>query len=201
MRETSQNELKGTQNNVLFYPQIRRIYYFLKRKKKEKYLRDLVNKGLTLGQNVGIVDSFFFDPSHCFLISIGRNCIICPNVRLIAHDASTKKMLGYTKIGKIDIGENCFIGDSAIILPGVRIGPNTIIASGSVVTRGEYPSSSVIAGNPAKVLMTVDKYLEKVNNMRKNKKIYNEDWYIDELDEVKRKEILDSIGDGIGFIL
>jgi maltose O-acetyltransferase len=110
-------------------------------------------------------------------------------------------MLGYTKIGKIDIGENCFIGDSAIILPGVRIGPNTIIASGSVVTRGEYPSSSVIAGNPAKVLMTVDKYLEKVNNMRKNKKIYNEDWYIDELDEVKRKEILDSIGDGIGFIL
>ena len=51
-----------------------------------------MQKGLKIGKNVEIIDTFFFDPSHCFLISIGDNCTICPNVRLIAHDASTKSI-------------------------------------------------------------------------------------------------------------
>lgn len=98
---------------------VRKYYDFLK-KKKESYLKKLIDRGLILGENVSIVDTFFFDPSHCFLISIGDNCTIAPRVRLIAHDASTKKFLGYTKIGRIDIGKNCFLGDSAIAA-GVKI--------------------------------------------------------------------------------
>jgi len=111
------------------YSDIKKIYYLLQSKKRQNYINRLIANGLSLGRNVDIIDNFFFDPSHCFLISIGDNCTICPNVRLIAHDASTKKILGYTKIGEIDIKENCFTGDSAIVLPNVTIGPNSIIGA------------------------------------------------------------------------
>ena len=117
------------------YSYIKNIYHTLQSKKTEKHIKNLKKKGLKLGNNVSIIDTFFFDPSHCFLISIEDNCTICPNVRLIAHDASTKKLLGYTKTGKIVIKKDCFIGDSAIVLPNVSIGPNTIIGAGSVVTK------------------------------------------------------------------
>jgi len=122
-----------------------KAYYSFLKYKKNRYLNGLVDKGLILGKNVLIVDTFFFDPSHCYLITIGDNCTICPNVRLIAHDASTKNHLGYTKFGKITIGENCFIGDSTIVLPNVSIGPNSIVGAGSVVTKS-VPPWTVVAG-------------------------------------------------------
>ena len=159
------------------YSYLRKIYYSLEKKKKEKFLNSLIDKGLQLGKNVYIVSDYFFDPSHCFLISIGDNCTIAPNVRLIAHDASTFKLLGYTKIGKIDIKENCFIGDSVIILPNVTIGKNSIIGSGSVVTR-DIPPGMVAIGSPAKVIMTVQEYIEKIKEISKDKKIFGEEYII-----------------------
>jgi len=182
------------------YEKLKDIYYFLESKKRAKYLNNLVNKGLKLGENVEIVADYFFDPSHCFLISIGDNSTIAPNVRLIAHDASTKKILGYTKIGKIEIKENCFIGDSTIVLPNVKIGPNSIIGSGSIVTK-DVPPNCVAAGNPAKVIASVDDYIKKIKNTSNGKKIFGEEYYIEHLDDKKRKEILDSIGNDIGFIV
>jgi len=182
------------------YNVLRKIYYYLDNKKKKKYLNNLVNKGLKIGNNVEIVGDYFFDPSHCFLISIGDNTTIAPNVRLIAHDASCFGFLGYTKIGKIEIKEKCFIGDSVIVLPNVKIGPNSIVGSGSVVTK-DVPPNSIAVGNPAKVIATVDEYLDKIKTMSSNKKIFDTDYYIEQLNEVKRQEILDSVSDGIGFIV
>jgi len=168
--------------------------------RRRRYLEGLVNRGFRLGRNVEIIDTFFFDPSHCFLISIGDDCTLCPNVRLIAHDASTKKHLGYTKIGTIDIGEKCFLGDSVIVLPGVKIGANSIIGAGAVVTH-DIPEGSVAAGNPARVIMTTNEYLEKISSVSGQKTIFNEDYYIEKLDDRKRKEIIHSIGDSKGFIV
>ncbi len=169
-------------------------------RKRDLYLRKLVERGLSLGDDVEIIDTFFFDPSHCFLISIGDNCTICPNVRLIAHDASTKKTLGYTKIGKITIQENCFIGDSTIILPGVTVGSNTIIGAGSVVTKS-IPAYSVATGNPATVICTLDEYLNKIKALRGSRTVFSEEYWINNLDVQKRKEITESIGDTLSFIV
>ncbi len=168
--------------------------------KKDKYIKNLVSNGLKLGKNVEIIDAFFFDPSHCYLITIGDNTTICPNVRLIAHDASTKRLIGYTKIGKIEIGKNCFIGDSTIILPNVKIGENTVIGAGSVVTN-DIPRDTVAAGNPANVITTIPAYREKLEKLQKDQKTFGPDYLINNLDARKRKELVDATNEGIHFII
>lgn len=168
--------------------------------KRRRYLENLVKKGLKLGKNVEIVEEFFFDPSHCFLISIGDNCTFAPNVRLIAHDASSKKLLGYTKIGKIDIGENCFLGDSVLVLPGVTIGSNSVVGAGSVVTKS-IPPNSVAAGNPARAICSIHEYKDKMMRLSEGKKIFGHDYFIDRLDYKKREEVRAAVAGGIGFIL
>jgi len=176
------------------------MYHALLKRKREIFIRKLVNNGLRLGKDVHIIDTFFFDPSHCFLISIGDNCTICPNVRLIAHDASTKIFLGYTKIGRIDVHENSFLGDSVIVLPNVTIGPNSIVGAGSVVTKDVSPNS-VAAGNPARVISSLDDYLEKVRSISKTKGVFSKEYAIHMLDGTKRNEVLKSLEDSIGFII
>ncbi len=179
---------------------INSLYQALLMEKRKVYIQKLVNNGLRLGKNVNIVNMFFFDPSHCFLISIGDNCTICPNVRLIAHDASTKLYLGYTKIGKIDVRENCFLGDSVIVLPNVIIGPYSVVGAGSVVTK-DIPPHTVAAGNPARVICTLDEYLMKIRTLSASKNIFNENYLNNQLEEHKKKEIIDSIDNSIGFII
>ena len=177
-----------------------KLYHHIIAKRRTSYIENLKRKGLKLGKNVEIIDTFFFDPSHCFLISIGDNCTICPNVRLIAHDASTKKILGFTKIGMINIKENCFIGDSVIVLPNVTIGPNSIIGAGSVVTK-DVPPNMIATGNPAKVISSVSDYIKKIEAVSEKKKIFDENYLIGNLNKAKRLEIIRSIGDSIGFII
>jgi maltose O-acetyltransferase len=178
-----------------------KAYYSFLQYKKKRYINGLVNKGLRLGKNVLIVDSFFFDPSHCYLISIGDNCTICPNVRLIAHDASTKNHLGYTKFGKITIGENCFIGDSTIVLPNVSIGSNSIVGAGSVVTKS-VPSGTVVAGNPARRVCGVEEYLARIRGMVDGgKKVFGEEYSIENLDDLKKTELRNDVEKSFGFII
>ena len=168
--------------------------------KKFKYLEMLKKNGLQLGRNVTIVDTFFFDPAHCFLISIGDNCTIAPNVRILAHDASTKHYLGYSKIACVTIGADCFLGDSAIIMPGVTIGESTVIGAGSVVTKN-IPARSVAVGIPAHVLCSLDDYLKKIEAARGENTVYSEEYRIHNIDSRKRTELRQALTDSIGFIV
>lgn len=77
----------------------------------------LVKRGLIVGENLWLGNSVFIDPTFCYLISIGDDCTITSKVHILAHDASTKKHLGYTKIGRVTIGNKVFIGVGTIILP------------------------------------------------------------------------------------
>ena len=120
----------------------------------------LVKKGLTIGNNVFINFGCIIDENFCWLISIGNNVTLAPNVHILSHDASTKKEIGYTKIGEVTIGNNVFVGAGTVILPGVNIGNKVVIGASSVVTK-DIPENSVAVGNPAKVICTYDEYMEK----------------------------------------
>ena len=118
-------------------------------------LETLVNRGLVLGTDVSIMPGCILDPAHCFLISIGDRVTLAPNVHVLAHDASTKRLMGYTKIGTVEIERDVFVGAGSIILPGVKIGEQTIIGAGSIVTK-DIPPYSVAVGNPCKVMRTIE---------------------------------------------
>lgn len=123
-------------------------------------VESLVKKGLTIGENVFINFGCIIDESFCWLIEIGNNVTLAPNVHILAHDASTKKELGYTKLGGVKIGNNVFVGAGSIILPGVTVGDKVIVGAGSVVTK-DIQRNSVVAGNPVRCICSYDDYMNK----------------------------------------
>ncbi|MAP95523.1 MAG: capsule biosynthesis protein CapG [Ponticaulis sp.] len=110
------------------------------------------------------VETFGSEP---YLIEIGEHVSISEGVRFITHDGGVwplrelyPHLSNIDLIDKITIEDNVFIGMKVTILPGVKIGKNSIIGTGSVVTKN-IPANSVAAGTPAKVLSTLDVYLSK----------------------------------------
>jgi maltose O-acetyltransferase len=120
----------------------------------------LKRRGLMAGRNLNIMRGAMIDPSHCGLITIGDDVTISRNAIVLAHDASTKVHLGYTRIGKVDIGDRVFIGAAAVVLPGVRIGSDVVVGAGSVVTH-DIPDGMVACGNPARCLTPLDDWVER----------------------------------------
>lgn len=121
-----------------------------------------IREGLKVGKNVYGIESCTIDHGHCWLIEIGDNVVFAPQVYLLAHDTSSKVLVEYVKIGKIKIGNNCFIGARAFIMPGVEIGNNSIVGAGSLVTKS-VPANVVVGGNPAKIICTLEQYQKKLN--------------------------------------
>jgi maltose O-acetyltransferase len=137
-----------------------KISDYIKYRNFKRKVNNCIANGLTLGRNVTIMPGAFIDPRYSFLISIGDNCSISNGVIIIAHDASTYKFTdGYTRLGKVEIKENCYIGSNAIILPGVSIGPNVLIAAGSVVNKN-IPPNTCVAGVPARIYSKFDEFIK-----------------------------------------
>ena len=92
-------------------------------------------RGLKVGSNFNMLGGCIIDHSHCWLIRIGDNVTFAPRVHVLAHDASTKRVLGYTRIALTSIGNDVFVGASSTIMPGVTVGDGAVVGAGSVVTR------------------------------------------------------------------
>ena len=137
------------------YVMLKHVFNFFRKRKLEDVIEVLRKRGVIIGENVDIINSYI-DGCHGPLVSIGNNVTIT-GARILAHDASTKKFLGYTKIGCVAIGNNVFIGSGAIILPGTKIGNNVIIGAGTVIA-SDVPDNSVMIGNPARKLCDCDEY-------------------------------------------
>jgi acetyltransferase-like isoleucine patch superfamily enzyme len=102
-------------------------------------------QGMDVDFNANISTKAFLDKTNPKGIHIGKATLVTGGAIILSHD--------YTRGLNADtrIGNNCFIGVNAIIMPGVTVYDNAIVGSGAVVTK-DVPSNCIVAGNPAKVL-------------------------------------------------
>lgn len=160
----------------------------------------LIKRGMKVGKNFNRQQGCFIDPSHCFLITIGNDVTMSIRVTVMAHDASTKKTLGYTKVGQVHIGNHVFIGANTTILPGVTIGDYAVIGAGSIVTHN-IPARTVAVGVPAKEICSVDEYVERFQLQMDKTNTFGDEYRMGYgLDESKKKEILAATDGKIAFI-
>lgn len=137
----------------------RKLAFYLN---KEKTLRKM---GVKIGRNCRIYNFEF--GSEPYLVSIGERSHIGTYVQFITHDGGTWVVRNYLNkphiesFGKIEVGDNVFIGNNSILLPGAKIGNNVIIGAGSIVI-GTLEGNSVYAGVPAKRIRSIDDYANKI---------------------------------------
>lgn len=161
----------------------------------------LIKMGMKVGKNFDRLNGVILDPSHCWLIEIGDDVTMAPRVHILCHDASTKKFLGYTKIGRVTIGNHVFIGAESVVLPGVAIGNNVVIGANSTVTH-DVPDNAVVAGTPARVICTLDEYLAKEKKRMECAPCYGEEYTLRQsVSMEQRMEQKDALEHGIGYIV
>lgn len=172
-------------------------------KKENKTLLDrLKENGLCVGENFNMLPECIIDYSHCWHITIGNNVTLAPRVHILAHDASTKFHLNYTKVKNVIIGNGVFIGTGSIIMPGVNIGDNVIIGAGSVVTKS-VPENSVYVGNPAKFVCSTSDYINRqLTSMNINNTFDDSFTLRSNISFEMKSKMIDSVNEnGVAFVI
>ncbi len=132
----------------------------LTRLRGEQTLEQLRKLGLRAHPPVRLSARSVIDRRFAWAVEIGAYTIIANDVCIIAHDAAIKRLIGYTEVRPVKIGERCYIGAGTIVLPGAMIGDDAIIGAGALV-RGEIPAGSVAVGRPAKVIGSIEEIRER----------------------------------------
>lgn len=166
-----------------------------------EHIKGLIKRGLKLGKNVVLEENVSFDSGYPYLISIGNNCAIATGTRIHAHDDTPYKFTGgYARLGRVNILDNVFIGEHCSILPGVTIGPNVLVASGSVVNK-DIPPNSCIAGVPARFYAKLDEYIASQKEAIASAKTFlYRDIRRDDLPLALREEIIAETAKGICYV-
>jgi maltose O-acetyltransferase len=125
--------------------------------------------GNLIGESVWFSNTYILDYAPIYF---GKNITIGPDVKLITswHELENVNIV---KAKPIIIENNVWITMNAIILPGVTIGENAVVAAGSVVTKS-VPANTLVAGNPAKVIRKIDRSYPFWEDLEKDIKLREE---------------------------
>ena len=162
----------------------------------------LLAHGMRVGKNSHLYSDATIDHIYPHLISIGDNVVISTNVTILTHDASTNVVGAGTKLGRVSIGNNVFIGTGTIILCNTHIGSNVVVGAGSIVTR-DLPDNAVYAGSPARRICSIEEYRDKMQKLRMERPDLSQIRPWDKWEDAKeeeRQKMCDALSDGVGFI-
>lgn len=156
--------------------------------------------GMQIGHDVLLPFSTWIDVSHCYLISIGDHTGFGEECLILAHDAQMDEYLDAARIGRVTVHESCHIGARCVLLPNIEIGPRTIVGAGSVIAR-PLPPDTVCAGNPARVICSIDEYLQKHRERISRSPTFDYRAYdIWQLTPARRAEVLEATAAGVAYI-
>jgi acetyltransferase-like isoleucine patch superfamily enzyme len=139
--------------------------WVLCRGNKIAYLRRL---GVRIGRGTTVIARVRDFGTEPWLIELGSRVSIAAGVLFITHDGATRVFrdripegsIYGNRFAPIRVLDNCIVGARSILMPGVTLGPDSVVGAGSIVTR-DVPPRSVAAGVPAKVLCSLDEYVER----------------------------------------
>ena len=124
--------------------------------------------GVQIGEKCEVFPDIVWG-SEPYLISIGNGVRITNGVKFVTHDGGIWTLRRMNLVpedacvyGPIRIGNNVHIGWNVIVMPNVSIGDNVVVGCGAIVTK-DVPNNSVVAGVPARVIKSIDEYMEKLD--------------------------------------
>lgn len=127
--------------------------------------------GVKMGGD-NFIASKFWSSSEPYLITVGNHCALTAGVMLFTHGGARvarKQYPQFDTFGRVTLGDYVYVGNNSLIMPGVTVGDNVLIAAGSVVTKS-IPSNVVVGGNPAKFICTLDEYIARNIKFNTNSK-------------------------------
>ena len=137
----------------------RRLKYCGQNIRLDKTCHIIVPENMSIGHNTSI--SSYTTIYATFGVSIGDNCLISSNCGISSYNHILNSYNRHKQVDEdfkyskpVHIGNNVWVGMNVCILPGVKIGDNSIIGSGSVVTK-DVPSNEIWVGNPAKFIKRI----------------------------------------------
>jgi acetyltransferase-like isoleucine patch superfamily enzyme len=130
----------------------------------ERRIERLRARGIRIGQDCVIFTTEF--STEPYLVELGDRVVVAGGTQFLTHDGAVHLLRPRRPLaqhfGKISVGDNTFLGQNCLVLPGVRIGSDCLIASGSVVA-SSIPDNSVAAGNPARVVGRASLFIEMLD--------------------------------------
>lgn len=146
---------------------IEKLRFYRAKRSSAKYIHYLRSKGIKIGKGTIIMHprTVTIDFSRPTLLSIGENVRLNKDITIQTHDYASQVFVNrdcefLPSSAPIRIGNNVYFGQQCTVLKGVTIGDNCIIGFGSIVTK-DIPANSVATGRPAKVVCSLDDYLQK----------------------------------------
>lgn len=147
------------------YGRPRALYVRLCRPQGLEYAEYLRRHGsfAAIGEKCSI--NYFTNVTDPYLVRLGDNVTLSA-CTLLGHDAVVRVLNNaygtkLDSVGPIEVASNSFIGHGAIVMPGVKIGPNAVVAAGALVTR-DVPPGTVVGGVPAKPITTMDALVQRL---------------------------------------
>jgi maltose O-acetyltransferase len=161
----------------------------------------LATRGLQVGEDVYINASARLDGVALWLISIGDETVIGPGVQVLAHDATTRRAIGYSIVAPVKIGARVFVGAGSVLLPGVTVGDDAIIGAGSIV-RDDVPAGKLVIGNPPRVICSTEEYLARHRRRLEESPSWpSQGWTVKRgITRERMKEMRETLGDGSGYL-